>query len=145
MVCRCSSICDAGYKTSISKLVELDDCIIVDNFNASSPLGHSKLPEDTRDNSIASELDLRNHVVLNEKANTGETDSYKSFPDISLASSTIAMIIDWRSEYPLGSDYLQIVLSIVHVITHSTQRTFIDFCKSYWARFKDDIELKLKK
>ena len=40
------SSCDAGYKTSISKLTELDDCIFVGDFSAHSPLWNSKLPED---------------------------------------------------------------------------------------------------
>ena len=34
-----SSSCDAGYKTSISKLLELEDCIIVGDFNAHNPYG----------------------------------------------------------------------------------------------------------
>ena len=61
------SSCDAGYQTSISKLLELDDFINFGDLYAHSPLWHSKLPDDTRGNDIASEIDLPNHVVLNKK------------------------------------------------------------------------------
>ena len=70
-----SSSFSTGCKTSISKLLELDDCIIVGEFNALSPLWYSKLPEDTIRNNIASEIDLSCHVILNEKASTRVTDS----------------------------------------------------------------------
>ena len=59
----------------ISKLLELDDCIIVGEFNALSPLWYSKLREDTIRKNIASEIDLSCHVILNEKASTRVTDS----------------------------------------------------------------------
>ena len=99
---------------------ELEDCIIVGDFNAHSPLWHSKLPEDTGGNNIASEIDLSNHVVLNEKASTRVTDSCESSPDIRRASSRLAMNIGWRTEYALGSDHLSIVLSITcDLITHT--------------------------
>ena len=101
-----SSSCDARYKTSIIKLHELEGCIIVGDFNAHSLLWHSKLPEDTRGNKIASEIALCNHVVLNDKASTRVTDSCISSPDISSASSSLAMKIDWRTQYALGSDHL---------------------------------------
>ena len=39
-----SSSCYAGYKTSVSKLLELDYSIIVGDFRAHKPLWHSKLP-----------------------------------------------------------------------------------------------------
>ena len=97
-----SSSCDAGYNKSISKLLELDECIVSD-FNAQSPLWHWKLTED-RGNNGASKINLYNHVLLNENARTRVTDSCKSSPDISLASSSIAMSFDWRTEYALGSD-----------------------------------------
>ena len=135
---------DAGYKTSIGKLLELEDCIIVGDFNAHSFLWHSKLPEDTRSNNIASAIDLSNHVVLNEKASTRVTDSCKSSADISVASSSLAMNIDCRTEYALGSGRLQIVQSInCELVTHTAQRTFINFRKADLATFKDAFELKL--
>ena len=89
---------DAGYKTSINKLLELDDCIIVGDFNTHSSLLHSRLPEHSRGNDIASEISVSNHVVLSEKASTRVTESCKSSPDISLTSSIIAMNIDWRTD-----------------------------------------------
>ena len=36
-----SSSCDAGYKRSISNLLEFDVCIFFGSFNAHSPLWHS--------------------------------------------------------------------------------------------------------
>ena len=79
----------------------------------------NRKPED-RGNNIASELDLSNHV-FNEKATTRVSNSCKNSPNISLASSTIAMHIDWRTEYAVGSDHLTIILSITwDLITHTT-------------------------
>ena len=85
-------------------------------------------------------------VVLNEKASTRVTDSCRCYPEINLANPSIAMNIDWRTEYALGSDHLPIVLSITYdLITYTTpQRTFINFRKADWARYKDNIDLKLK-
>ena len=53
-----SSSCDAGYKTSINELLELEDCVIVGDFNAHSLLWQSKSPKDTRRNNTGSERDL---------------------------------------------------------------------------------------
>ena len=61
------SSCDSGYKTSISKLLELNDCIAVSEFNARSPLRHSKLLEDTRGNKIAHEIYFSKYIVFNKK------------------------------------------------------------------------------
>ena len=72
------SSCDAGHKTSISKVLELDDCIIVGDFNAHIPIWHSKLPEDTKGTNIASEIELSNDAVLSKKSSTRITDSCKS-------------------------------------------------------------------
>ena len=66
--------------------------------NVQSPIWRSKLPEDTRGNKIATEIDLSYHVVLTEKPSTRVTDSCKRFPKLSLASSSKAMSIDWRTE-----------------------------------------------
>ena len=82
-----SSSCNAGYESSISKLLDLDDCIIVGYFNAHSPLWHSKPPEETRGSNFATEIDPSNHVVLNEKASTRVIDYCKSSKHIN-ASST---------------------------------------------------------
>ena len=82
-----------------------------------------EITEDTRGNTIASEIDLSNHVVLNEKASTRLTGSCKSSPDISLASANIAMKIDWRTEYALGSDHLPIAPSIT-CDHHTTPQSF---------------------
>ena len=101
----------------------------------------------TREETILQVNYLYNHVVLTEKASTRVTNSCKCSTDISLASSSLAMNNDWRTEYALGSDHLPIVLSITcDLITHTTpQRTFSNYRKADWASFKDDIELKLKK
>ena len=133
------SICDAENMTSISKLLELDERIIVTDFKAHSPLWHSKLPKDIG-NKIASEIDLSYHVVLNKKASKRATDSCKSSPDISLASSSIAMNIDCRMEYALGSDHLPIVLSVTcDLIIHTTpQRTF-NFSKELSAKLTRQV------
>ena len=97
------------------------------------------------ENNIASEIDLSNFVVLNEKASTRLMDSWKSFLDISGASSSIAVDIDWCMEYALGSDHLSIVLSIAcDLITTRPQRTVINFRKADWANFENDSELKLE-
>ena len=83
-----------------------------------------EITEDTGGNNIASEIDLSNHVVLNQKASTRVTDSCESSPDISRASSRLAMNIGWRTEYALGSDHLSIVLSITcDLITHTHNTT----------------------
>ena len=63
-----TSSCDAEYKTWIGKLIELDDCILVGDFNAHRRPWRSKQPEGTGGSNIASEIDLYNHEVLNEKA-----------------------------------------------------------------------------
>ena len=66
------------------------------------------------------EIDRSNHVVLNEKAGTRVTDSFKSSPDINHASSSIAMNIDWRMEYALSSDHIRIVIFISPVNSSHT-------------------------
>ena len=75
---------------------------ILGDFNAYSPLWHSKLPGETKGNNIASEIHISNHAVLNETARTKAKNSCKNYPDISLASSSIAMNLDWRPVYKLG-------------------------------------------
>ena len=86
--------CDAGYKTSISKPLELDEPIIAGNLNAHSLLWQDETAGGHEENNIASEIDLSNFVVLNEKASTRLMDSCKSFLAISGASSSIAVDIE---------------------------------------------------
>ena len=85
------------------------------------------------------ETKLFNHV-LNKKACTRLTDYCKRSPDISLASSSIAINIDRRTEYALGSHHLPFVQSITcELIAHTTPRRRADR-----TSFKD-AELKPKK
>ena len=90
----------------------------------------------TRGNNIASEIHHSNHVILYEEASTRVTDTCKGTPDISITSSSIAMNIDWHTEYAIGSEHLAKVLSIICklIITHKTpQRTFIKLRTADWA------------
>ena len=140
-----SSSCDSNYTASISNLLKLEDSIIVGDFNAHHSLWHSKLQADTRGNIIANEIDDSNQVVLNEKLDTRITKTCESSPDISLASPSIAMNIDWHTEQALGSDHLPIILTLncEHTPSYSTRQTFINFRKADWQSFKEDLDLKL--
>ena len=135
-----SSSCDSNYTASISNLLKLEDSIIVGDFNAHHSLWHSKLQADTRGNIIANKIDDSNQVVLNEKLDTRITKNCESSPDISLASPSIAMNIDWHTEQALGSDHLPIILTLnsEHTPSYSTRQTFINFRKADWQSFKED-------
>ena len=88
-----------------------------------------------------------NYLLLNEKAIPRVTNSCKSYPDISLASSSTAINIDWHTEYAVGSESLPTILSIIcDLITHTKPHRYsLNIRKADWTSNKDDIELKLKK
>ena len=141
-----SSSCENNFNATLKNLIALDDSIIVGDINAHNPLWHSKLQCDARGNNIPAEIDNSNHVVLNEKAHTRITEQCKSSPDISLASSSVAMNLDWRTELALGSDHLPIILSVNcdTRLQETSKRTF-NFRKSNWEGFREDTEKKLSR
>ena len=96
---------------------------------------------------IANEVDDSQHVVLNENEHTRITDQCKSSPDISLASSELAMSIDWHTECALGSDHRPIILSIQCEVGKiiSSNKTYINFRKANWPGFSQQVEYILSR
>jgi hypothetical protein len=52
-----------GYKANITHLLELDNGIIIGDFNAHHPLWHSNLNPDQRGEDIVDQIDVSNYGV----------------------------------------------------------------------------------
>ena len=104
-------------------------------------------PEDPRGQKLAEEIDESKLMVLNEDCPTRVVKETKCSPDISLASNSLAMNIEWTTESALGSDHIPIGLTLESEITliEAPKRTFINFKKADWPSFREELEFTLAK
>ena len=86
LYCPPASSCSPGYQLSLDLLLQLEDTVILGDINAHHELWFSELPEDTRRDLIASEIEGSTFTVLSEDSATRVTASTSSSPDFSLAS-----------------------------------------------------------
>lgn len=138
--------CSAGYKASIAHLLDMEDGVIMGDFNAHNELWHSQLSNDRGDD-LADQIDATNYGVINEDTYTRLTASVQSSPDITIVSHTLIASTEWKTDIALSSDHLPIVISLGREvdITESEGRTFMNFLKADWEQFTAYTEKRFER
>ena len=142
-----TSSCSSGYKPSLAPLFKEDESLIVGDINSHDALWHSSL-QDARGTEISEQIGDSNFGVLNTEHPTRlPANGDPTSPDISLASLSLLPYTTWRTQRSLGSDHLPIIISLVTDIKPqlSEDKTYINFRKANWDKFKTDTESEFSK
>ena len=134
------SSCPPNYRATLLPLLSADTLIIGD-IN-----GHSDLwspgNQDIRGEQLSDELENNNFIVLNNP-DTATRPSSGSSPDISAASSSVALNFDWNVHTTLNSDHLPLALCLDDDVSVSRpRRAFTNFRRANWENFKGETEEK---
>ncbi|KAI5727897.1 hypothetical protein M8J77_008348 [Diaphorina citri] len=137
-----TSSCDAGYHANIEHLLELEDTILLGDFNAHHDLWDPYLPADQRGEDLVDQIDTSQFGILNELEPTRIEGDTISSPDVTLASLPLLPVIHWESKIALSSDHLPITLYINTVVNKidAERKKYINFCKADWAGFTEFTE-----
>ena len=142
-----ASSCAEGYIPNITPFLPSGDGYLLGDFNAHDQLWYSPI-QDARGslfNEIISDSDLG---VLNTNAPTRlPSNNQPTSPDISLASLSLLPYTNWETNTRLGSDHLPIIITCATKIKlqPSDKRTFINFKKANWDKFKAETEIEFSK
>ena len=139
-----SSCNTPDYSPSLTQFLHGEETIIIGDLNAHDALWFSALA-DQRGSKFSDEIGAANFGVLNEDHPTRlPTTGQASSPDISLASTDTLPYTSWETKTEMGSDHLPIVITIETDFkeTKSDNRTFTNFKKADWGKFKEETEDK---
>ena len=135
------SSCCAGHNVSIAHLPSNNEMsFIVRKSNAHHSRWDTNTNEDERGEQLADEIDAADYTILSENEATRlPTNGRSTSPDISLASSDIALLSDWSVSTSLASDHLHILININSELStiDRPRRTYINFKKADWARYAE--------
>ncbi len=137
-----ASSCQTGYSPDISTLLNLQETIILGDFNAHHPQWFSD-KTDTRGTQLATEINNSDLAILNTDTPTRlPTSGSASSPDVSLSSSSLLTAIDWSTETAMSSDHLPILISVSTSNTYNpaTRTTFTNLNKADWDLYKTETE-----
>ena len=137
-----------NYSASLARYLQNEDTLIVGDFNAHDPLWHSTLT-DPRGNDFADEIGDLDFGVLNENVPTRiptNQDQQPTSPDVSLASLSLLPYSSWETHTTFSSDHLPIVITLDTEIKiqNSEKRTFTNFKKADWEKFKEITETEFE-
>ena len=137
-----SSSCNPGYQANINHLLELENAVILGDFNAHHCLWNSSAEPDKRGEELAAVIESSNFAALNEEEPTRVTKNCMSSPDVTLVSDNLLMNAQWNIESALGSDHRPITVSIGCEVTKLDNggRKFINFRKADWDLFRESTE-----
>ena len=136
------SSCHPSYQPPFDDLLQGDNHLILGDFNAHHNLWFSS-SEDTRGSRLYDAITSSPFGVLNENSPTrappnGPTTS----PDLSLTTPNLLPTINWHTITSLSSDHLPIILTLTNIspLSLSPKRTFTNFAKADWDKFKTETE-----
>lgn len=141
------SSCEPGYKANIEHLLNLENSIILGDFNAHHDLWDHHLNNDQRGEDIVDQTDSSDFGVLNELIPTRIAADVQSSPDVTLATSSLLPSIHWTAEVALTSDHLPITITISRTLEkiNAEKKTYINFNKANWQGFLDFTETYFEK
>ena len=122
----------SGYNANIEHLFTAHDSIIMDDFNVHHPLWHCTLEENQCGTNLAEQIYESNYGVQNENFPTRITPTVSSSPDITIASPSLLLCIEWATQFALSSDHIPILISIKRnvVRVNAAKRTYVNFSKT---------------
>ena len=141
------SSCSQGYVPDFSNILNLNDAVILGDFNAHDVLWHSSI-NDARGSALAEEIGDSAFGILNcDKPTRVPTTGQPTSPDISLASLSLLPVIEWETYTKFSSDNLPILVSIQSDFKqyYSERRTFVNFDKANWPEYTKLTEEEFSK
>ena len=132
------SSCPPNFRASVLPLLD-DNTLILGDIN-----GHCDLwspgNSDARGDLLSDEIENNNFVVLNNP-DIPTRPSSNSSPDVSFASSSIALNFDWNVQTTLNSDHLPISICIDDdTPAVRPRRSFTNFRRANWDGFRSESE-----
>ena len=142
-----TSSCNTGYMPSLAPFLQLDDdMLLLGDINAHDSLWNSTI-FDARGRELAEEINNSNLGVLNDESHTRiPSNSQPTSPDISLASLAILPYAKWETKISLSSDHVPIIISLSTTISpvRTHKRTYVNFKKADWEKFKNNTEAQFE-
>ena len=142
-----ASSCTGGYNPSLDHMMMTTDTLILGDFNAHHSSWYSSYT-DSRGTMLESMVSGSNFGILNCDSPTRLAGSANpSSPDVSLASASLIISINWQTKTNLGSDHLPILISLQMDVTIKPiqHRPSINMKKANWDRYRREIGDKLSK
>ena len=142
-----TSSCAPNYSPNIDNLLQLENALILGDFNAHDTLWHSSI-SDARGQDFSNKIIDSNFGILNLDTPTRlPTSGQPTSPDLSLASLSLLPYTSWETSTTLGSDHLPITIKCSTSITpqYSEKQTFINFKKANWQEFTEQTESEFSK
>ena len=131
------------YSPTLDFLLEGQNRIILGDLNAHHDSWFSEFGCYHRGNMFADQIDGTAFCIANEKCPTRITANCRSSPDVTIIGTQhLSANTSWSSHIALNSDHLPIIIKIDKSsdFIMSEERTFINFKKADWTRFRDLCE-----
>ena len=143
------SSCTTRYKASLQHLTTLQSTLLLGDIKDHNELWDTRGTTDTRGDEIAEEIINSDWVILNEDVPTrSPANGPETSPDISLTTSDIATLAEWKVTTELTSDHLPICISLPlddHKTVDNPRRCFTNFKKADWENFTKECEEEFAK
>ncbi len=138
------SSCSRGYTPPLNELFSGlgDSYYIIGDMNAHNILWHSEATNDSRGEELADAVANQDCAIINLDMPTRVTSTASTAPDLSIASSNLIPVTNWKVENKLSSDHLPITISLTAELTKSNTKhqTYINFSKADWPKFTSYTE-----
>ena len=138
------SSCASGYAPPLNDLFTGlgDSYYILGDMNAHNILWHSDATNDTRGEELADAVSNQDAAIINLDMPTRVTSTASTAPDVSIASSNLIPVTNWKVENKMSSDHQPITISLTAELTKSNSKhqTFINFSKADWPKFTSFTE-----
>ena len=144
----CTS-CPAGYQTKFDSLFNSssNNTILLGDLNAHHPSWYSATNDDraaARGTALDNSISNSDICILNEDSPTRlPKHGPPSSPDLSLISSHLYFDTTWETQIRLNSDHLPILIELSGLQStppHRSRKTFTNFKKANWTRFREETE-----
>ena len=136
--------CSALYSPNIDALFEdlNETSILIGDVNAHHSSWFSEDEDDARGRALVDAIDALDFGILNEDTPTRVTAQSCTAPDLTIVSSKLLPVTNWKTEIKSSSDHLPITISIIAEINKqkSQHNTYINFAKADWTGFTEYTE-----
>ena len=140
------SSCSAGHNSSIAHLLSIKKMSLpVGDIKMHHSRWDTNMSEEERGEQLADEIDAADYTIHSEnEAMRLRTNDRSTSPDITLASSDIALPSDWPVSSSLASNHLPILITKNSELStiDGPRRTYINFKKADGARYAEGGETR---